>query len=237
MRISLLLAAVVATAILGTEAANAQQTVPRTGNTAPRTTAPRTTAPATSTVAKQGTSVAVIDVGYIFKNAQRFKTTMDGIKKDGEKFQEQITRERDAINAQIQKLQGMQRTDPQYKLLEEQIAGDQTQLRLKVARAQKDRVEREAKVYHNAYVELERQIRAFAGRYGVDLVLRFNREQMDPSKPESVLNGINRFVVFQNQIDITGHILDAMNRSGGGTPQPQPRIGGTGTRPGGVRRQ
>jgi hypothetical protein len=47
---------------------------------------------------------------------------------------------------------------------------------------------------------------------------------MDPTKPESVLSGINRFVVFQRQLNITGHILDEMNR---GTPDVIPGGGGT----------
>ena len=137
MRISLLLAALVATFAVGTDFSFGQ------GNTAPRAAAPRAAAPAAPS--KQGTSVAVIDVGYIFKNARRFKATMEDIKKADEKFQEDLVRRRDAINANIQKLQQMQKGDPNYKLLEEQIAGDQTKLRLDVARAQKERIEKEAK--------------------------------------------------------------------------------------------
>ena len=201
MRISLLLAAIVAATAVGPDSVSAQ------GNTAPRTTAPPAGA------SKQGTSVAVIDVGYIFKNARRFKQTMEDIKLADEKFQEELVRRRDAINASIQKLQQMQKGDPNYKLLEEQIAGDQTKLRLDVARAQKERIEKEAKVYFNAYKEVEDHITKFSGRYGIDLVLRFNSEAMDPTKPESVLSGINRFVVFQRQLNITGHILDEMNRN------------------------
>lgn len=207
MRISILLAALAATTVFGTDSSFGQ------GTAAPRTAAP----PATS---KQGTSVAVIDVGYIFKNARRFKQTMADIKLADEKFQEELIRRRDAINANIQKLQQMQKGDPNYKVLEEQIAGDQTKLRLDVARAQKKRIEQEAKVYYNAYQEVLDHITKFSGRFGIDLVLRFNSEAMDPTKPESVLSGINRFVIFQRQINITGHILDEMNRN---TPEAQPR--------------
>lgn len=165
MRNSLLLAALVATTAFGTDSSFGQ------GNAAPRTSAP----PPTS---KQGTTVAVIDVGYIFKNAKRFKQTMENIKADDEKFQAELIRRRDAINANIQKLQQMPKGDPAYKLLEEQIAGDQTKLRLDVARAQKERIEKEAKVYFNAYNEVSDKITQFAGRYGIDLVLRFNSEAM-----------------------------------------------------------
>ncbi|MDA1048972.1 MAG: OmpH family outer membrane protein [Planctomycetota bacterium] len=160
-----------------------------------------------------GTNVAVIDVGYIFKNAARFKQSMDDIKNDDEKFKQEILAKQEAMQAGVQNLQKIPKGSPEYQILEEQLAGDQTKLRLDMARKQKDRIEQEAKVYFNAYRELEDHINRFATTYGIDIVLRFNAEDMDPSQPESVLNGINRFVVYQRDLDITVPILDQMNRN------------------------
>jgi Skp family chaperone for outer membrane proteins len=162
--------------------------------------------------AAKGTNVAVIDVGFIFKNADRFKMAMEDIKADDERFKQDVIKRRDALQAAVQNLQAMPKGTTEYKITEERIAGDETKLRLEMARKQKDRVEQEAKVYSNAYRELEDHIKKFATTYGIDLVLRFNAEAMDPSKPESVLNGINRFVVYQRELNITGVILDQMNR-------------------------
>ena len=185
---------------------------------------------------QRGTNVAVIDVGFIFKNATRFKMAMDDLKQDDEKFQTEMTQRRDAITAQIEQLQRMQKGSTDYRIMEEQIAGDQTKLKLDVARQQKNRIEREAKIYYNAYREIEDHVREFAGRRGIDLVLRFNSEAMDPTKPESVLNGINRFVVFQDRLNITNAILTQMNR---GTPDPVSRQPNRQqfVPPGGTRRQ
>jgi len=174
--------------------------------------------PAAQPAASRGTNVAVIDIGFVFKNAARFKQAMEEIKADDEAFAAEATKRRDALTAAIDNLQRMQKGGPEYQHLEEQVANDQTKLRLDMARNQKERVEREAKVYFNAYKEIEEHVNQFANRYGIDLVLRFNSEEMDPTKPESVLNGINRFVVFQKQLNITGAILDEMNR---GTPPPR----------------
>lgn len=160
-----------------------------------------------------GTNVAVVDVGYIFKNATRFKQSMDDIKNDDERFKQEVIAKQEAMQADVQNLQKMNKASTEYKITEERIAGDQTKLRLDMARKQKERVEQEAKVYFNAYRELEDHIKRFATTYGIDLVLRFNAEEMDPSQPESVLNGINRFVVYQRELNITGHILDQMNRN------------------------
>ncbi len=47
---------------------------------------------------------------------------------------------------------------------------------------------------------------------------------MDPTKRESIMQGINRFVVYQDRLNITDIVLDMVNR---GTPQPRQASGGT----------
>jgi hypothetical protein len=42
---------------------------------------------------------------------------------------------------------------------------------------------------------------------------------MDPAKRESIMQGINRFVIYQNRLNITDLILDTLNR---GTPAASP---------------
>ncbi|MBC8356633.1 MAG: OmpH family outer membrane protein [Planctomycetes bacterium] len=205
MRISLLFATVVAGLLIGKDAnAQGQPGAPRAATAS-------------------GTNVAVLDIGFIFKNAARFKQAMDDIKADDEKFKQEVVRKQETMQAEVQNLQKMLKGSPDYKILEEKLAGDQTKLRLDMARKQKDRIDQEAKVYFNAYQEVEIHINKFATTYGIDLVLRFNAEKMDPAQPESVLNGINRFVVYQRGLDITGPILDQMNRN---TPPPRQTDGG-----------
>lgn len=200
MRTTLLVAAFVANLVLGTAISFAQQGA----------------APAN---VSGGTNAAVIDIGYIIKNFERFKLGMEDLKRDDEAFQKEFETKRNAINASIERLQSTPKTSPEYKTLEEQIASEQTKLRLDMARKQKERVEDEAKLYYNAYQEIEYHVAQFATQHGIDIVLRFNSEEMDPAKPESVLNGINRFVVWHKGLDITGPILGALNPK---TPPRQP---------------
>lgn len=196
------------------------------GQPRPRTQVPtaRPTAPPSSS----GTSVAVIDIGFIFKNATLFKRAMDDVEKDTENFNKSLEQRKATLQAKLDRLRGLPQGDPQFRALEEEIANENTQVRLDVARHKKDRLEREAKIYYNAYQDIDRTVRAFVDRHGIDLVLRFNSEQMDPAKPDSVLSGINRFVVFQRNINITQNILEDMNRR---NPPPQPRVGGGGGTP------
>ncbi|MFV1964770.1 MAG: OmpH family outer membrane protein [Pirellulaceae bacterium] len=202
MRISCLRAILVANALLiGVTSVNAQ------------TTATSPSPPSSG----RGTSVAVIDIGYIFRNLERFKQARDDINDDAAKFQQDVGERRAALAKQIEQLKSTPAGTPQYSQMEEQLANADTQLRLDMGRKQKERVEKEAKIYFNAYKEVEENVKRFSDRYGIDLVVRFNSEQMDISKPETVLQGINRFVVFQRSLNITNHVLDELNR---GTPPP-----------------
>lgn len=159
-----------------------------------------------------GTSVAVVDINFIFKNHARFNQKMEEIKGEIENFERHLRDERDKITAKTEELQKIPAGSPQYKQLEESIASMHTTLSLETGRKRKEILENEAKVYYNAYREIEDHVALFADKYGIGLVLRFNSEEMDVTKRDSVLQGINRAVVFQRNLNITNAILEELNR-------------------------
>ena len=173
-----------------------------------------------------GTSVAVIDINHIFKHNQRFKQRMDDIKRDIENFEAKLASERTRITSDTERLKSLPAGGDDYRRLETELATAHTNLQLETGRKRKEILEREAKVYYNAYKEIEGHVGRFALRNGIGLVLRFSSEDMDPTKRESVLQGVNRGVVYQYNLNITQLILNDLNA---GTPPP-PR-GGTSNRP------
>ena len=89
-------------------------------------------------------------------------------------------------------------------------------------------MEREAKIYYQAYLEVNDAIKYYAQRHDIGLVIRFNGDKVDANRREDVLREINKTVVYQNQIDITPDILALLNRDAAATPQ----IGGRPVAPG-----
>lgn len=168
--------------------------------------------------APHGTNVAVIDIKFIFDNHIRFKSAMESIKKESDDFEAQVRETETSLRKQIEQLKGMQTGSPEFKQLETQVATTRTQVQLDINRKQKDRVDEEAQVYHRAYKEVEDEIAKFSARNGIDLVLQFSSAEIDPTKPDTVIRGLNRLVVFQNGLDITKFILQELNR---GAPVPQ----------------
>jgi Skp family chaperone for outer membrane proteins len=161
---------------------------------------------------RHGTSVAVIDIKFIFDNHQRFKASMDEIKKDYDAFEASVRDTETSLRKKLEELKGEQPGSEKFKRLEEDVAHTRSQVQLDIGRRQKQRVEAEAIVYHRAYKEVEEQIRKFADRYGIDLVLQFSTTEIDPAKPDTVIRGLNRQVVFQRNLNITQYVLEELNR-------------------------
>jgi Skp family chaperone for outer membrane proteins len=192
----------------------------------------------TAPAAAQGTSVVVIDVSYIFKNHIRFKEAQDGMKKEVEQYEETIRLERDNITKMAEQLKSYQPDSIDYKKLEEAIAEKTSKLQLDTARTRKDFLTREAKLYYDTYQEVSNHVASFARQNNISLVLRFSSDPIEPDDRNSVLQGINRAVVYQNQLNITGHILKLINQ--GAAPPPtapggQQPIGPTARQPFGAQ--
>ena len=167
-----------------------------------------------------GITVAVIDIPKIFKNHARFNAAITDIKKDIDAYKQFVAQQQKALRAEREKLEQFKPGTREYKEIEERIARMSMEAQLESAKRQKAFMEREAQEYYRTYKEIEAAVADFAARNRIGLVVRYSSQDIDPTKRESIMQGINRFVVFQNHLDITQIILDQLNR---GTP-PVPSI-------------
>lgn len=170
----------------------------------------------------QGTNVAVIDISLVFKNHQRFRAEMDLIKENIKQFEAEIRMLRKKLSEAAERLKQFKPDSVDHRNLEAQLAKDTSDLNVKITLKRKEFLEREARTYYNTYLELQRHITFFSQVNRIGLVLRFNSAEIDPQKRDSVLAGVNRAVVYQNQLDITSQILARINR---GTAPQQSRGG------------
>ena len=168
--------------------------------------------------------VAVVDVGYIFKNHERFKSTMDGMKTEMQNLEGSLKSKRESIASKEQERNGYNLGTPDYKRADEELTRMQANFNVEMTQLRKDFLEREAKVYYQTYLEVNEAVRYYAQRQNIGLVLRFNGESPDPNLREQVLRDINKPVVFQNQIDITPDILAVLNRGGTRATNPSTQI-------------
>lgn len=159
-----------------------------------------------------GTRVAVIDIAYILKTYEPFKAQRDQSKKDRDDLRRWAATETEKIRAEMSKLQQYKTGSPEYKQTEERIAEMQLRLRLDGAKREKALIEKDTQAYYATYKQIERVVADFAFRNQIGLVLRFNREDIDPTNNDSIMRGINRLVIFQNRLDITDIVLENLPR-------------------------
>ena len=168
----------------------------------------------------------MIDISKIFKEHPGFRAKLEDMKKDVTAAENTLKADRDEIRKVADAAKTFTPGSPNYKQAEERIATMQAQLQLKVNLQKKQFMDKEALIYYDVYTQIEAEVADFARRHGIGLVLRYNDIDMDRNNREAVLAGVNRAVVYQNNIDITFDILDRIKPPARPVPN-----GGTAIRP------
>lgn len=159
-----------------------------------------------------GGAIGLLDVNYIFKNHHRFKQQMEEMRGDVERAEATVQKEREAIQRLAEQLEQYKGTRD-YRAMEQDIADRQAKLAVQVRMQQREFLEREARIYHNTYKEIWQAVDYYCRSNNLAMVLRFNGDPADTTKPEEVLRDINKPVVwYRENMDITGHILSDINR-------------------------
>lgn len=161
--------------------------------------------------ASPGAVVAVLDVGQVFKNHHSFTRQLEDIKKDIETFEAQINRERQGITEQAKGLEQYRPSSPEYKQLETELAKHTSDIQVRAQLKRNEILDREAKVYYQTYQEMVAVVSRIAEQHGINVVLRFDSEPMDPEDRGKVLKGVNQFVVLQRNLDLTNLVLQQVN--------------------------
>ncbi|HIK94727.1 MAG TPA: OmpH family outer membrane protein [Planctomycetes bacterium] len=163
-------------------------------------------------LAQNGTAIAVLDVNSVFENSIRFKHAMNDIKSDIKNYEAEVIGHRQTLGKQREALGTYKPDSQQYRTLEKQLATMTANLQIDMQLKKKDFMEREAKIYFQAYTELERFVGDYSTRRGISLVVRFHGGKMNDNSRESVLAGVNRPIVFHDQsLDITQAIVEMVN--------------------------
>jgi Skp family chaperone for outer membrane proteins len=200
--------------VLAAPAAAQQGPIP--GGARPPAGPPAAVAPAPAVA---GTSVAVIDVAYIFKNHVRFNRQMNDMKGDIEAFDAVMRDEAQKINKKQEAMAAFNPASAEFKKADEDIAHLKSDFQIKAQAKKREFLEQEAKVYYGIYREVEDAVAMFAQRNRIGLVLRYTGDEMKPDDRASVLQGVNKPVVYQDRLDITQHILNQLN-AGATMPSP-----------------
>lgn len=160
-------------------------------------------------------SIAVVDVGHILQNHPTMKGQMEQIKTKMEAADKMMADRRDAILKQMEELRGQfNEGTPEYDAKEKQIAEQDTEFRLQLIKEKKRFEEMQAMVVYKVHTDITNLVKAASQAWGTQVVLRVNRQAMDPKKPETVQLVMSQDVIFFNpSVDLTDWVLGQLNRT------------------------
>ena len=156
------------------------------------------------------TTVAMMDIAYIFKNHKAFNKDMKALEQEASTFQQHMQ----ATDAQLKLLKArMEQTEDkaEKEKLEATLATQGAEFNVSVRKATQQMSETEARLYYETYMLLQEETKKYSRSRGIHVVLKFNRDPINPSDRKSVMEGLARPVIFSDAPDISEDILKAMD--------------------------
>ena len=172
--------------------------------------------------------VALLDVGYVFKQNNHFKILKENLKNEMKLIDGRLKAKRDAIVEKAKSLKGdvLRVGSPDYKQLEAEVARSQADLQVEVQIMKKELMIKEAKIYHEVYTEIYQEVEAIAQAYGFVVVMQFNGKRANSESPQQVMQEISKPIVWHNSaLDITPEVLKRLNMRSAGTANSNSRQG------------
>ncbi|MCD0461516.1 OmpH family outer membrane protein [Roseiconus lacunae] len=157
--------------------------------------------------------VAVVDVAKIFKTHSGIRAQVAKIEADLKAFDTELKQKREQLRVTATKLKDLTPGSPDYAALEEQITDTDAKLRLEMTRKRKELADAEAKIYFDNYQHIAAGVKFLAGHYKINLVLRYNSDQMEEGVGESVIRGVMKNIVYHDeQLDMTPGVMQYLDR-------------------------
>ena len=136
---------------------------------------------------------------------------MEAIREEVKQFEDELTRERNAILEEANRLNQFQPGSAEYKQLEATLAKREADLQIEAGQKRKDVLDREASIYLETYREVVEKVTQIAEYNKIALVIRYDSSEIDAANRGSVIKGVNRNVVYNAGWDLTEPVIKMVN--------------------------
>jgi Skp family chaperone for outer membrane proteins len=160
--------------------------------------------------AAAGTRVALLDLGHILRNHPGYTAKREALKEKAKALSGQETNIRKQLQNESEKLKEFQPGSPDFKKHEADLAQHASDFQLQVKLQRRELVEEEAKILYETYNEVQAVVDRLSQSYGFSLVIRFERDRMEPTDPDSISRGLMNPVVYHRNLDITDLVLQEL---------------------------
>lgn len=170
--------------------------------------------PSGSRLLGAGLSIALIDMGYVFKNSKRFNTQRKELEEELARFTRQDQKRAAHIKALQESVKSAEAgSEEQQSLNLELIKRTADYQALQVTKKQ-GFAKREAEIFKSLYLDVQSLVETFAREQDIALVIRFERGQISEIEDAAEsLKRMNRQIVhYDPALDISDEILRRLNR-------------------------
>jgi Skp family chaperone for outer membrane proteins len=157
--------------------------------------------------------VAVVDISVVFEKYEAFQQRMKDLKTQVEAFEIDLNALKDELEASAKELAKLKPASKEHTALLEEMAAKKAAATTTMETRRAEFLKQEATIYYDHYELVHKAVADVARARGIRLVVRFNSEQMRKDDRNSVLQGVNRAVVFHDELDITSEIVAQLNHS------------------------
>jgi Skp family chaperone for outer membrane proteins len=160
-----------------------------------------------------GHRIAVVDVAYIFKTHPGIRDEVSRIEKVMQDFQKDVKSKQAELQQLAGKLKQYKIGTAEYTDLEKDLANRDAQLRLQMATKKRELADAEAQIYFQNYERITAGVKVMADFYKINLVLRYNSDKMDLEKPDTVIRGVMKNIVYHDEdLDMTKAIMQYLTK-------------------------
>ena len=152
--------------------------------------------------------VALLDVAKVFKNCREFNDKMNQMKTEIDQFDREMRKRAEEMQKLAPNDTG---SAPSSSVKNEQLENLKEAFKTDVAAKKQVFLVEEARVYAAIYAKIEDAVAKISRMRDVGLVLRFTSDPIDPADRPSVLQGVNKPVVYSAIPDLTTDVLAALN--------------------------
>lgn len=156
--------------------------------------------------------IAVVDIITVFDKYNLFNER----KAQWDSERERIEAEMQSLQSQLQAMASRARDfkpgTPEFSKLEQEVAVAEAEAKSKMTHKQREHLLRQGKMFYQSYTEVVEEIKFFAERNNILMVLRYNGSEIDQENAQELMAEMAEEVVYYNkQIDITDHIIAQLN--------------------------
>jgi Skp family chaperone for outer membrane proteins len=167
-------------------------------------------------------SIALVNMDRVFKTYKPFLDKLNPIKEGVQEMEKKAQLRQIELETVVTQLRKSQPGSPESQRLQQQAAKLQSDLQQFVNKEREALQKREAAVFLELYRQLEDEVKKYAKAKGLKLVIRQQDGSLDENQPlAEILKTLNRGIIYEDGLDITDDILQALDARNAAAAKPE----------------